>query len=277
MSSGSLTGILLVGHGTRDEIGVNQFLQTAGLAAAAMPEFALEACFLELAEPPIHVGIARLAARGVERIVVAPLLLFAAGHAKQDLPSAVQVALQPWPSIVLVQSAPLGCHPAILELSRQRYSEAISKLESVLPQQTAVLFVGRGSHDQEATEEMHRFAALSAAERWPGGNASPRVEVCFYAMAKPSLTETLERVAASKELRRVVIQPHLLFDGLLLAGIRQEVERMADRNKHIEWIVAEPLGPVERLVEATTDRIMEAIAQIAAAKQESRLCGNLRK
>src|SRR6476646_7331453 len=82
-------GLLVVGHGSREAVGVEEFLATARLVAEAAHPAPVEACFLEFARPTIAEGFRALAARGVRRIVVAPALLFSAGHDLRDIPAAV--------------------------------------------------------------------------------------------------------------------------------------------------------------------------------------------
>ncbi len=83
-------GLLLVGHGTREPAGVNEFLTVAKLVAERFPQGPVESSFLELATPTIGEGVARLAQQGVRRVVVAPVILFAAGHIRRDIPAAVR-------------------------------------------------------------------------------------------------------------------------------------------------------------------------------------------
>ena len=89
----SRKGLLLVGHGTRDPAGLAEFREVAGKVAELAPEFRTEACFLELAEPDIGTAVGRLLEARIERLIVAPVLLFSAGHAKRDIPAAVEAAV----------------------------------------------------------------------------------------------------------------------------------------------------------------------------------------
>src|SRR4051812_33042374 len=107
------TGLLLVGHGTRSEIGTQQFLTLADSLAQRLFPLAVEPAFLEMQQPDIDAAIGRLLQRGITRLVTAPLLLFAAGHAKRDIPRQVSAALvrRGRDHIEHVQAAHLGCHP----------------------------------------------------------------------------------------------------------------------------------------------------------------------
>ena len=83
------TGVLLVGHGSREPEGVTEFLDTARLVAQRAGQAVVEPCFLEFARPTIDEGYCRLIERGARRVVVVPALLFAAGHGRRDIPAAV--------------------------------------------------------------------------------------------------------------------------------------------------------------------------------------------
>jgi sirohydrochlorin cobaltochelatase len=259
--------VLLVGHGTRDPIGVREFFRLAERVGTLLAGSTLEACFLEIAEPTIVQGLEKLLVRGAKRVTVVPLLLTAAGHAKRDIPQAVAAVARLHPGLAIRQTAALDCHPQVVGLSTQRYDESVGGRPSVRSEETLLLVVGRGSSDPAAASTVRQFAALRAERSQVG-----RVETCFAAVARPSLDEALPVVAAAG-YRRIVVQPHLLFHGRLLADIRQKVERFRDNmpsaaanktasepkleeeRQAIEWILAEPLGPAKELALAVVDLI----------------------
>src|SRR3954463_14632376 len=120
-------GLLLVGHGTRSDVGTRQFLALANALAQGLAPLPIAPAFLEMREPDIDAAVGRLLDHGITRLVTVPLLLFAAGHAKRDIPRQVSAALarRGQSHIEQVQAAHLGCHPALIELSRLRMDEAI--------------------------------------------------------------------------------------------------------------------------------------------------------
>jgi sirohydrochlorin cobaltochelatase len=246
-------GLLLVGHGTRDEAGALQFLELAERLKGYFAAVAVEAAFLELAKPGIDAGVERLLGRGAKEIVTAPVILFAAGHVKRDIPGqvAAAVAARGRDGVRQVQVGHLGCHEAVVELSRLRMEEAERGGASGwgVPREdtgneemagrihlTCLLLVARGSKDEEAAAEMHEFARLRQA-------AEPelKVEVAFLAMAQPSLEQQVAKLAASG-FRRVVVQPHFLFEGELVERIRGQIAKTAAETPQIEWIVTRPLA-----------------------------------
>ncbi len=109
-------GVVLVGHGTRDAVGTEQFFQLSNRLAELLAPIPVEPALLEFQEPTIPQAWRSLVSRGVRHIHVAPLLLFAAGHAKDDIPDAInQCALQT-PDISWDQTGPLSRHQAIVDL-----------------------------------------------------------------------------------------------------------------------------------------------------------------
>ncbi len=265
------TGILLVGHGTRDETGTRQFLELVEMLKVRLAPAAVEAAFLELREPGIGAGVERLLALGIGRLVTVPLLLFAAGHIKRDVPTEVEKALVGLGrgDLQHEQAGHLGCHSALLELSRRRMEDGAerSQASGVRGQegesrnrQTCLLLVARGSKDDEASAEMHRFAALRGQT-----DTNLDVEPAFLSLAKPSFDDQLIKIAAAG-YRRVIVQPHFLFEGELVERIRCQIAECTRNRSETDWIVAPPLADrpgeaglaSELLARVILDRCQEA-------------------
>jgi sirohydrochlorin cobaltochelatase len=249
-------GVLLVGHGTRSEPGRKQFLSLAEQVRRRL-DLPLAPALLELAEPTIEQAVQRLVSSPIDRLVVAPLLLFAAGHAKEDVPAAVAQALSRNGSahLPLVQTNPFGCHPRIVQLAHQRFLESLEGRSSLPKERTLLLVVGRGSTDEAATAEMHQFAAL-LGER--AGIQS--VRVAFLAMARPSVAEAMAEIDENV-ISRVILQPHLLFQGELVERLRRQVDQIATQRPGQEWIVTGLLAESELLAAATVELIEQALAR----------------
>lgn len=263
-------GLLLVGHGTRSQAGVTQFRSLVERLARDLAPTPVEPAFLELQQPDIAAGVQRLIEQGVRHLTVMPLLLFAAEHAKMDIPKALKAAVARIDAsgIRVSQAAHLGCHPALLELSSRRFHEALASQLSLPAGDCCLLMVGRGSHDETATAEMYEFARL----RQLSESGMP-TEVAFLAMARPLLRRQLTAVAAGG-FRRVIVQPHLLFEGELAESIRQQVASIAHSHSQQDWIVTplladspvEPAGHgIELLAEAIWARCGAAGIRVVAS------------
>ena len=251
-------GLLVVGHGTRNVAGQGEFLQLVELAASRLTNVAVEPCFLELCEPAIPAAIERLVQRGCRRIAAVPLMLLAAGHVRKDIPHAVCEAIAPYSNVELRMTAHLGCRAGLLELSQLRRRECLETLGGAAAassendwRNSTLLLVSRGSTDLRSREEMYRIARLAAI---PG--REPAI-VGFYAMVRPSLAAALE-MANHRCQQRVIVQPHLLFQGELLQKIRQQVDDWGGgAGSGKQWVVTDHLGPHAILAEEIADLYQE--------------------
>jgi len=260
MTIGNRDGILLVGHGTRDPAGAGQFLATAEALRAALPERLIEPCFLEILEPDVAEGCRRLVERGARQVAVMPLLLLAAGHARRDIPAILRRIAGDHPGIPIRQCSHLGSSELLDELSLERYRQALAGRGAIAAQDTLLVLVARGTTDREAILEMQQFARRRAAHSLVG-----RVEVCFAAVAEPSLSTVLAQ-AAELPFARVVVQPHLLFGGLVLAGIKKTLETFVrGRGGDRQWLLAQPLGPSPALVRAVADLLVDVQPRLSNA------------
>ena len=256
--------VLIVGHGTRRASGVAQFLNLVAQLQDHQPTWSIHAAFLELAEPTIEQAIQEISAAGLRRLIVVPVLLFSAGHAKSDIPDAVAACAQKYGIDVLGQTPSLGTHPEVIALSNIRFAEMTSSLAtsgcpvghcgagltlqassrncaSVCPLQgsrplrIALAMVGRGTSDETALAHMREFTALASSSRqiaW--------VNTGFFAGGQPDVDTLLEQAAQATEdcghqlgkaCDTVLIQPHLLFEG----------DRKSTRlNSSHEWISRMP-------------------------------------
>ncbi|MFG0288826.1 MAG: sirohydrochlorin chelatase [Rhodopirellula sp. JB044] len=287
MDATSRRGVLLVGHGTRDEQGTDEFFQLGERLAQRMRGTAVvKPCLLEFQQPDIAAAWDSLMSAGCDRVTVAPLLLFSAGHAKSDIPGEVETARSKTPNGDNVEvrfAKPITRNAAMIEAVRSRLrktlcrrpalaSSAPSQSSDVLGQpqpRTAVVMVGRGSRDPCATSDMRLLSEV--AVRGTGRKNSPSLAAefglpstglwtTFYAMASPRLPETLEQVAGTGDFDRVIVQPHLLFAGRLYEAIQKQVGEAAERFPGMQFDVSEYLGPTDLVASALADRIAAAEA-----------------
>lgn len=250
------TGILVVGHGTRSILGVAEFTQVVFRLRNRFSQYPLAFGFLELAQPNIDSAVEVLKSQGVTSILTAPLLLFAAGHAKSDIPAEVLSAASKRGLLIAGQAEVLGVHPRLAELSLRRFQE---NCETNAPQPAFVL-AGRGSRDLEAQTATNDFVA---ACRQVGDLT--QASHGFLAMANPSLTQVLSELG-SQGKPDVVVVPHLLFHGDLIEKCRQVVAGMAGQYPGTRWMLARRLGPDDAVVWAAGDRIQAELDRIFPRK-----------
>lgn len=248
-------GVLLVGHGTRDPDGTREFFELARVLADRIAPIHVEGCLLEFQRPTIAEGWDALLEAGVKSIRVAPLLLFAAGHAKQDIPDAILACAERTPGIEHFQAGPLSRSRTLVDLVERRVIETAVEAEIALDSSLAIVFVGRGSYDPCAQADMRILGEIVAARLSARNHA-----VGFYAMAQPSLPEVLDEVATTPGVENVIVQPHLLFQGRLYDAIKRQVDEASERHQGIRFRVGNYLGPVSAVADALIHRIEPAPA-----------------
>jgi len=242
-------GVLLIGHGTRDAMGTRQFFELGEKLRSHLSPLPVEPCLLELQSPTIADGWENLKARGVKRVLAAPLLLFSAGHAKSDIPDALNQCLRHSSEMTWQESRALSRAPELLQLVLQRLDESRLKFQS-RPDATAIVMVGRGSFDPCAQADMKLLTLWVAGQRKVAITTT-----AFYAMAHPRLPVVLRRVAVNASIETIVVQPHLLFEGALYQSILKQVDDVALEFPHKRIIVSGYLGPEPKVADALVRRL----------------------
>jgi len=136
------TGILIVGHGSREPASNLEFEQLVADIRSRRPEFDVRHGYVELAVPSLADELDAIAQCN-DRVVVIPCFLFAAGHVKNDIPLALAAARSKFPRVRFEAGRVIGVHSAMAELASQRASEACSREDDA--KRTAVVVVGRGA------------------------------------------------------------------------------------------------------------------------------------
>src|SRR3546814_5314659 len=80
--------------------------------------------FLEFATPIIREGLDKLRAGGVTRCLAVPGMLFAAGHAKNDIPSVLNTYQAQHPEMTIDYGRELAIDPKLLKAAAARIEEA---------------------------------------------------------------------------------------------------------------------------------------------------------
>ncbi len=119
-----MTGYVVFAHGSRVE-SANEAVRAAAGELARAGEFRLvEAAFLELGTPDLAGAVERLAAAGVDRVVILPYFLTLGLHMERDLPVLVQNISNKHNGLEIVVAPPLDGHPGLVQalLDRARQS-----------------------------------------------------------------------------------------------------------------------------------------------------------
>ncbi len=248
--NGDAPALLIVGHGSRDPRGAREFHDLVGLVRRRTPSLAVEGGFIELSRPPISECVNRLAERGIRNVSAVPLMLLAAGHAKDDIPATLVREKMGHPEMSFSYGRALGIRPELLELMDERISAVVLEEEK---EETAVLIVGRGSSDPDANSDLSKIARL-----FYEGRSYPVVESAYVSMTPPDVAEGLDR-CLRLGAKRVVLFSYFLFTGVLEERIRGQGEAFARPNPGVEVRYAGYFGLDERVADLVVERYTEAL------------------
>ncbi|MGH8932287.1 MAG: sirohydrochlorin chelatase [Egibacteraceae bacterium] len=252
---GRTPALLIAGHGSRSQAGIEEFFALADRVRAHAPEVAVGAGFLELAPPPLSVAAGDLVAEGHEEIVVVPLTLLGAGHAKADIPTVVVISRSDFPGVRFTYARELGIHPDILTVVTERLDATVPP---ELRDETAVLLVGRGSSDPDANSDILKVARLLWEGSLSGARGWPAVEAAFVGITAPRVPEGLER-CLRLGFRRIAVAPYFLFTGILERRIVAQAEAFAAAHPDADVQVTRYLGPDDRVARLVLERYHEAV------------------
>ena len=242
--------LVIVGHGSRDPSANAEFEALVAAFAAREPGRDVSHGYLELAEPSLPLALERAGARAA-LVHVLPLILFGAGHVKNDLPLALGAARGRFPEVSFLAARPLGVHPLLTALLAER-GEAVAPLSAAERAKTAVLVVGRGSSDPDANGDFCKLVRLIAEGRGFG-----RVDPAFMGITSPRVDEGLESLARSRP-ERILVVPALLFAGSLVAKLDEQLGRFSTRYPWIRTARAPHLGAHANLFSLMDERLRQA-------------------
>ncbi len=249
------TGILVVGHGSRDRTANQEFEGLVDYVRKRRTNFDVQHAYVELAEPSLPGGLDAMASHN-ERVVVAPFFLFTAGHVKNDIPLALAGARRKFPAVRFTAGRVLGVHPAMVELAYQRAHEAGNGLADA--KQTALVIVGRGSSDPDANGDFFKLARLLGE-----GHGFGWVAPAFIGITRPLFTEAIELIARVRP-KKILVVPYFLFAGRLISQLEAQVKEFHARYPWIRTTLAPHLGVHPKLLEALDERIDEALSERAS-------------
>ena len=254
-------GLLICGHGSRNRLAVAEFAELAGALRQRLRLLPLEYGYLEFAQPILRDGLEALRAQGVERILAVPAMLFAAGHAKNDIPSV----LNTWAAetgIRVDYGRELGVDLKMIQAAGQRLREAIERddqqalasgQQPVPLHDTLLVVVGRGSSDPDANSNVAKVTRM-LVEGFGFGWGETVYSGVTFPLVEPGL-----RHAVKLGFRRLLVFPYFLFSGVLVSRIRQHTERVAADHPELCFLQAGYLAQAPGVLDTFVERVEEII------------------
>ncbi|MBY6164642.1 sirohydrochlorin chelatase [Pseudooceanicola nitratireducens] len=245
------TGVMICGHGSRSQAAVDEFAVLAEKLPALLPDWPVEYGYLEFANPVIRDGLDKLREAGCERILAVPGMLFAAMHAKNDIPTVLNTYAEKH-GIEISYGRELGVDPKMIAAAAARIREALASADSDVPlEETCLVVIGRGASDPDANGNVAKVARLLHE-----GLGFGWCEVGFSGVTFPLVEPCLNHVV-KLGYKRVVVFPYFLFTGILIDRIYGFTDRVAERHPEIEFLKAGYLNDHPKVLETFAERVRE--------------------
>jgi sirohydrochlorin ferrochelatase len=236
----SAPALLAVAHGSADPRAEQVLDALIARVRSERPGLVAVLSHLGFSDPSVPAALASLERQGVTEVVVVPLLLTAAYHAKVDLPALLSQAAVDHPQLAIRQAEALGPHPSLFELLRRRLAEA-----GVEPG-TSLVLAAVGTSDPAANAELADVAASLGA-------------TIGFAAGSPAITGVVADLRA-RGARQVALATYVLAPGEL-------ADRLHDAGADL---VTEALGAAPEVVEVVLSRYDAVLAAVAEPLDQMR-------
>jgi sirohydrochlorin cobaltochelatase len=253
----SKTGVMLCGHGSRSTAAVAEFAVLAEKLPALLPDdWMVDYGYLEFANPVIRVGLDNLREAGCDRILAVPGMLFAAMHAKNDIPTVLN-AYAAEHGIQVDYGRELGVDAKMIRAASDRIATAIAEADAahgpVPAHETCLVVIGRGASDPDANGNVSKVARML----WEGMGFG-WCEVGYSGVTFPLVEPALEQ-AAKLGFKRYVVFPYFLFTGILIDRIYGFTDMVAAAHPEAQWIKAGYLNDHPAVLATFAERITEIL------------------
>lgn len=254
-------GVLVCGHGSRNRLAVAEFASLAEQLQHRLAPLPVEHGYLEFARPILRDGLEALRQRGVRHVLAVPAMLFAAGHAKNDIPSV----LNTWAAetgLRVDYGRELGVDRLMIQAAAARIQAAIAAADAAAQaaggapvplHDTLLVVVGRGSSDPDANSNVAKVTRM-LVEGFGFGWGETLYSGVTFPLVEPGL-----RQAVKLGHRRVVVFPYFLFSGVLVSRIVQHSQRVAADHPGVEFLQASYLGDHPLVLDTFAERVAEIL------------------
>ncbi len=254
------TGVMICGHGSRSQAAVDEFAVLAEKLPALLPaDWMVDYGYLEFANPVIRDGLDKLREAGCERILAVPGMLFAAMHAKNDIPTVLNTYAAKH-KVDVMFGRELGVDPKMIQAAAGRVEEAVNRANAELGEmplsETALVVIGRGASDPDANSNVSKITRML----WEGMGFG-WAETGYSGVTFPLVEPCLDHVARLG-YKRVIVFPYFLFTGILIDRIYGFTDRVADTYPDIQFVKAGYLNDHPKVLDTFAERITELVGEV---------------
>jgi sirohydrochlorin cobaltochelatase len=254
-------GVMICGHGSRNRFAVAEFANLAEQLRAELHPVPVAHGYLEFARPILRDGLELLRSQGVLHILALPAMLFAAGHAKNDIPSVLNTFASET-GLKVDYGRELGVDLSMIQAAGARIQACLDEAQAKdraagkepLPlHDTALVVVGRGSSDPDANSNVAKVTRM-LVEGFGFGWGETLYSGVTFPLVEPGLRQVMKL-----GYRRLVVFPYFLFSGVLVSRIAQHSALVAADHPEVELLQASYLGDHPLVLRTFHERLLEVL------------------
>lgn len=125
MSDSTDIGVIIVDHGSRRAASNDMLAKVTQQFAEATGHEIVEPAHMELAPPSLGDAFDRCVDRGAKTVVIHPYFLLPGRHWSEDIPALAAEAAANHPGVRFLVTAPLGLHPLMSEIIKDRIEQSL--------------------------------------------------------------------------------------------------------------------------------------------------------
>lgn len=259
-------GVMICGHGSRNRFAVAEFAQLAEQLRDRLQPLPVAHGYLEFARPILREGLEQLRGQGVRHILALPAMLFAAGHAKNDIPSVLN-AYAAETGLKVEYGRELGVDLGMIQAAGARIRACLEEADNrdrsagkVPPplHDTLLVVVGRGSSDPDANSNVAKVTRM-LVEGFGFGWGETLYSGVTFPLVEPGLRQVMKL-----GYRRIVVFPYFLFSGVLVSRIAQHSALVAADHPEVDLLQASYLGDHPQVLHTFEERLFEVLEGTSA-------------
>jgi len=198
--------LVALAHGSRDPRSAKTIRSLVDEVRRMRPDLRIEPAFLDLSKPGFQTVVDKLVRAGYDEIVVVPLLLTEAYHAKVDVPTEIAEATSRHAGLQIRATNVLGLESVFLDVLDRRLREALA--DARVRELDALVLAAAGTSDPLATQSIGRLARL-----WGTRHRLPTVTA--FASTTPPATGEAVRAFRAQGRRHIAVGSLFLAPGFL--------------------------------------------------------------
>jgi sirohydrochlorin cobaltochelatase len=179
-------------------------------------------------------------------------MLFAAGHAKNDIPSVLNTYTAET-GLRIDYGRELGVDLNMINAASARVRACLDQAQALPASDTLLVVVGRGSSDPDANSNVAKVTRM-LVEGFGFGWGETLYSGVTFPLVEPGL-----RHVVRLGFKRIVVFPYFLFSGVLVSRIYAHIERVAADHPELEFLRAGYLNDHPLVIETFKERVEDVL------------------